>query len=55
MKMLTQTKLSFYQESINYVAMRGYIVNARNTMIFCFDPPDVIANFTLVGGNSLYL
>lgn len=24
--------------------MHGYIVNARNTMVFCFDSPDVIAN-----------
>lgn len=47
--MVTLTKLSFYQDSINYVAMRGYIVNARNTMMSCFDSPDVIANL----GNSL--
>ncbi len=31
--------------------MHGYIVNAGNTMVFCFDSPDAIANL----GNSLYL
>lgn len=31
--------------------MHGYIVNAWNTMVFCFDSPDAIANL----GNSLYL
>ncbi len=42
--MLTLTQLSFYKDSIIYATIRGYIVNARNTHILCFDSPDVIAN-----------